>query len=109
MTLINLLITSRSAQWTLVAPIFVPMFMLLDIPPEATQALYRIADSCTNAITPMSPYFAMTLAFAQHYRKEAGIGTLTVPLSLTMLVVWALLFYAWWALGTPLGPGAPVR
>ncbi|MEJ3659245.1 AbgT family transporter [Actinomycetes bacterium KLBMP 9759] len=111
-TIINLLITSGSAQWTLVAPIFVPMFMLLDIPPETTQALYRIADSCTNAITPMSPYFAMTLTFVQRYRKTAGIGTLaalTVPLALTMLVVWTLFFYAWWALGIPLGPGAPVR
>lgn len=111
-TLINLLITSGSAQWTLVAPIFVPMLMLLDIPPETTQALYRIADSCTNAITPMSPYFAMALTFVQRYRKAAGIGTLaalTVPLALTMLVVWSLFFYAWWALGIPLGPGAPVR
>lgn len=111
-TLVNLLVTSGSAQWTLVAPIFVPMLMLLDIPPETTQALYRIADSCTNAITPMSPYFAMALTFVQRYRKSAGIGTLaalTMPIALSMLVVWTLFFYAWWALGIPLGPGAPVR
>lgn len=111
-TIINLLVTSGSAQWTLVAPIFVPMLMLLDIPPETTQALYRIADSCTNAITPMSPYFAMALTFVQRYRRSAGIGTLaalTMPIALSMLLVWTLFFYAWWALGIPLGPGAPVR
>jgi p-aminobenzoyl-glutamate transporter AbgT len=54
-TVINLLVTSGSAQWVLVSPVFVPMFMLLDIPPEVTQAVYRIADSYTNAATPMSP------------------------------------------------------
>ncbi|MER6946227.1 AbgT family transporter [Nonomuraea sp. NPDC000554] len=111
-TLINLLITSGSAQWALVGPVFVPMLMLLKISPEATQALYRIADSCTNAITPMSPYFVLVLGFIQRYRKSAGIGTLmslTLPLSLAMLVVWTLFFLAWWALGIPLGPGAPVR
>ncbi|MER7082268.1 aminobenzoyl-glutamate transport protein [Saccharopolyspora kobensis] len=111
-SLINLVVTSGSAQWALVAPVFVPMLMLLDIPPETTQALYRIADSCTNVITPMSPYFVMALGFIQRYRRDAGIGTLaamTIPLALTMLLVWTLLFFAWWALGIPLGPGAPVR
>nr|WP_240529197.1 AbgT family transporter [Streptomyces antioxidans] len=111
-TVINLAMTSGSAMWALVAPVFVPMLMLLHIPPEATQAVYRIADSCTNAITPMSAYFVMALGFLQRYRRSAGIGTLaslTLPLSLAMLVAWTLLFYVWWALGIPLGPGAPVR
>ncbi|MBL1101545.1 AbgT family transporter [Streptomyces sp. 205] len=111
-TVINLAMTSGSAMWALVSPVFVPMLMLLHIPPEATQAIYRIADSCTNAITPMSAYFVMTLGFLQRYRRSAGIGTLaslTLPLSVAMLVAWTLLFYAWWALGIPLGPGAPVR
>ncbi|MEV0616407.1 AbgT family transporter [Nonomuraea sp. NPDC050404] len=111
-SLINLLVTSGSAQWALVAPVFVPMLMLLDIPPETTQALYRIADSCTNVITPMSPYFVMALGFLQRYRKSAGIGTLasmTIPLAFSMLIVWTLLFLAWWGLGLPLGPGAPIR
>ncbi|PZG17974.1 AbgT family transporter [Nonomuraea aridisoli] len=110
-TVINLVVTSGSAQWALVGPVFVPMLMLLDIPPEYTQALYRIADSCTNAITPMSPYFVMALGFLQRYRRSAGIGTLasmTIPLAFTLLVVWTLLFFAFWALGVPLGPGAPV-
>lgn len=111
-SLMNLLITSGSAQWTLIAPIFVPMLMLLDVPPETTQALYRIPDSATNIITPMSPYFVMALGFLQRYRKDAGIGTLmslTLPVALTTLIGWTLLFLGWWALGIPLGPGAPVR
>ncbi|MGI5121917.1 AbgT family transporter [Marinactinospora thermotolerans] len=110
--IMNLLITSGSAQWTLIAPIFVPMFMLLEVPPETTQALFRIADSTTNVISPMSPYFVMALGLLQRYRKDAGIGTLmslTLPLSITLLIGWSLFFIAWWALGIPLGPGVPVR
>ncbi|MDI5982327.1 AbgT family transporter [Amycolatopsis magusensis] len=111
-TVINLIVTSGSAQWALVGPVFVPMLMLLDIPPETTQALYRIADSCTNAITPMSPYFVMALGFLQRYRRSAGIGSLlsmTIPLALTLLAVWTVLFFVFWVFGIPLGPGAPVR
>lgn len=111
-SLINLVITSGSAQWALIAPIFVPMFMLLGVAPETTQAVFRISDSATNLISPMSPYFAMALGLLQRYRTQAGIGTLmslTLPISLTVLVLWVLFFMAWWAVGIPLGPGAPVR
>jgi aminobenzoyl-glutamate transport protein len=110
--LMNILITSGSAQWALMAPVFVPMFMLLSIPPETTQAVFRVADSPTNVISPMSPYFAMALGFLQRYRRDAGIGTLlsmTLPISVAMLVGWTVFLLAWWGLGIPLGPGAPVR
>ncbi|PRX96653.1 AbgT family transporter [Allonocardiopsis opalescens] len=112
LTLVNVMVTSGSAMWSIAAPVLVPMLMLLAVPPETTQALFRIADSGSTAITPMSPYFVMALGFLQRYRKSAGIGTLasyTLPLAVAMTVVWTLLFLAWWALGIPLGPGAPVR
>ena len=112
LTLINILVTSGSAMWALTAPILVPMMLLLNVPAETTQALFRIADSGSTAITPMSPYFVMALGFLQRYRKDAGVGTLasyTVPLAVAMTIAWTLLFLAWWALGIPLGPGAPVR
>jgi aminobenzoyl-glutamate transport protein len=112
LTLVNIMVTSGSAMWSIAAPVIVPMLMLVDVPPETTQALFRIADSGSTAITPMSPYFVMALGFLQRYRKDAGIGTLasyTLPLAVAMTVVWTLLFLAWWALGIPLGPGAPVR
>jgi len=108
----NLIITSGTAQWSLVGPIFVPMLMLLDVDPVTTTALYRIADSCTNILTPVSPYFAMAVAIIHRYRKSAGIGTLfsmTLPLAAAMFVVWVALFAVWYLLGLPLGPGAPIR
>lgn len=112
LSVVNVLVTSGSAMWAIAAPVVVPMLMLLDVPAETTQALFRIADSGSTAITPMSPYFIMALGFLQRYRKDAGIGTLasyTLPLAVCMTLAWTALFFAWWALGIPLGPGAPVR
>ena len=106
LSLMNLIITSGSAMWALVAPVFIPMFMLLGIPPEETQALYRVADSVTNCVTPMSPYFVMCLGFVQQYRKSAGIGTLasfTIPIAMTVWVVWITLFIVWFIAGIPFG------
>lgn len=108
----NLLVTSGSAQYTLTAPVIVPMFMYLGINPETTQMLFRIGDSATNIITPLNPFFAMTLGMIQRYLPKAGIGTLlslTLPLYIALLVVWFLFFLAWIGLGIPLGPGSPVQ
>lgn len=110
-TFMNLVITSGSALWALAAPVFIPMLMLLDINPETTQAIYRVADSVTNCVTPMSPYFIMALGFIQRFRRSAGIGTLasfTIPLAAVVWVVWVGFFLLWFALGLPLGPGAPI-
>lgn len=110
-TVLNLLITSGSAQWALMAPVIVPMMMYLGVSPEATQMLYRIGDSPTNIITPMSPYFALALTFLQRYYRPAGVGTLmslAIPFSVSMLVGWFIAFVVWWALGIPLGPGSPM-
>ncbi|MCI4011412.1 AbgT family transporter [Brevibacterium sp. ZH18] len=104
-----LFLTSGSGLWTLMAPVLVPMFMLLSISPETTQALYRIGDSTTNIISPMSPYFVVVLGFIQRYKRDAGIGTVlsfTIPLSFAMFILWGLLFFVWWATGIPWGPGA---
>lgn len=109
---LNLLITSGQALWSLVSPALVPMMMLLGTHPQTTMALYRIADSCTNSITPMSTSFVLCVGYLQTLNKKAGIGTLisfTLPCAIFMFVVWLALFLAWWALGIPLGPGAPVR
>lgn len=108
----NLVITSGSALWALAAPALVPMLMLLGTSPATTMALYRIADSCTNAITPMSTSFMLCVGYLQTLRRKAGIGTLvsfTLPTAMIMLVVWVALFFVWYLLGIPLGPGAPVR
>ena len=105
---LNLFMGSASAKWALMAPIFVPMMLLLGYPAEMTQAAYRIGDSTTNIISPMMSYFALIIAFFQRYEKRAGIGTLVatmLPYSAFFLVAWSLLFVAWMLLGLPFGPG----
>ena len=109
--LLNLLITSASALWAIIAPIFVPMFMLLAYPPELTQVAYRIGDSSSNVISPMMSYFALIIAFFQRYEPKAGIGTLTatmLPYSLANVVAWSIMLVLWVAMGLPTGPGAPL-
>lgn len=105
--LINLLVGSASAKWALLAPVLVPMLMLVGIAPEITQVAYRIGDSSTNIITPLMPYFPLILILMQRYQPQAGIGTLLalmLPLSLAMLLSWSLLLVIWLVLGWPLGP-----
>lgn len=108
---LNLFITSGSAQWALVAPVVVPMMMYVGTSPEVTQMLFRLGDSPTNIITPMSPYFALALTFLQRYYRRAGVGTLmslSLPYAIWMLIGWFAFFLVWYFLGIPLGPGAPM-
>jgi aminobenzoyl-glutamate transport protein len=109
--LVNLMLGSASAQWAVTAPIFVPMLMTIGYSPEVVQAAYRIGDSTTNIITPMMSYFGLILAVATRYKRDLGIGTMIatmLPYSIAFLIGWVALFYLWvFALGLPVGPGAP--
>jgi aminobenzoyl-glutamate transport protein len=109
---INLFMGSASAKWAVMAPVFVPMLMLLGYSPEVTQAAYRVGDSVTNIISPTMTYFALIIAFLQRYQPKAGIGTLVatmLPYTVTFLIGWSLLFLGWIALDLPFGPGAPLQ
>lgn len=110
-SLINLVMGSASAKWAIMAPVFIPMYMLLGFSPEFTQVAYRIGDSVTNIISPMMSYFALIVAFMQRYDKNAGIGTIIstmLPYSFFFLIVWIVLLVVWISLGIPIGPGAPL-
>ncbi|REJ84273.1 MAG: AbgT family transporter [Bacteroidetes bacterium] len=107
--IINLFMGSASAKWAIMAPVFIPMFMLLGYSPEYVQVAYRIGDSVTNIISPMMSYFALIIAFVQRYDKEAGIGTLIatmIPYSFFFLIGWIILFVCWILFALPVGPGA---
>ncbi|OCA90408.1 aminobenzoyl-glutamate transporter [Bacillus sp. FJAT-27225] len=109
--LLNLLIGSASAKWAILAPIFIPMFMLLDYHPAFTQALYRVGDSITNPITPMLPYLVLLLSFAKKYDKNIGLGTLIsalFPYTIFFGIFWIILVIVWYLLGIPVGPDGPI-
>lgn len=108
---LNLFMGSASAKWAILAPVFVPMFMLLDFHPGLTQAAFRVGDSVTNVITPMMSYFALIVTYAQKYDEKYGIGTiisLMIPYTVFFLLVWIVILVAWVLLGLPLGFDGPL-
>jgi aminobenzoyl-glutamate transport protein len=112
-TFVNLFITSGSAKWLILAPIFVPMLSMVGLSPAATQLAYRIGDSSTNIISPISYYVPVIIGLIEQYKSEeekntTGIGTvisLTMPYSLAYLVSLTALLIVWYMLKLPLGPG----
>jgi aminobenzoyl-glutamate transport protein len=110
--LINLSMGSASAKWAIMAPVFIPMFMLLGYSPELVQATYRVGDSVTNVISPLMSYFPLVVAFMKRYDERAGIGTVVatmLPYSVAFFVVWTVLLIVWFVLDLPVGPGAPLK
>jgi len=108
---INMFMGSASAKWAIMAPVFIPMFMLLGYHPALTQAAFRIGDSVTNLITPMMSYFALIVAFAQKYDEKYGIGTIIstmIPYTVIFTIFWTLLLVLWMWLGIPTGPDGPL-
>lgn len=109
---INMLIGSASAKWAIMAPILVPMLMLLGFHPAFTQVIYRVGDSITNPITPMMPYLPLLLSYAQRYVKDIGLGTLIaalMPFSVAFSIFWTILLIVWYLTGLPVGPGGPIH
>lgn len=110
--IINLLIGSASAKWGILAPIFIPMLMLVGFHPAFTQLLYRIGDSISNPITPMMPYLPLLLSYAQKYDNNMKLGSLLsslMPYTIVLSIVWPLFMIIWYLLGWPLGPGGPLQ
>jgi aminobenzoyl-glutamate transport protein len=109
--LVGVIMPQAIAKWALLAPIFIPLFLRLDVAPQTVLAAYRVADSPINIVTPIMAYFPLIVVFAARYDRRSGIGTiiaLMLPYFLALTVVWTLFFGAWYLLGIPLGPGAPV-
>lgn len=111
-TITNLLMSSMSAKYAVMSPIFVPMLMLLGVSPELTQAAYRVGDSVTNNFAPLNPYQVIILKEMQKHAPNAGMGTLisaNIPYSIFFGVFWIGLLLVWMNLGLPLGPGGPLH
>lgn len=110
---INMFMGSASAKWAIMAPVFIPMLMLIEpaYHPGLTQAAFRIGDSVTNLITPMMSYFALIVTFAQKYDEKYGVGTIIssmLPYTVMLTLGWVILLIVWMLLGIPLGPDGPL-
>ena len=109
---LNMFMGSASAKWAIMAPVFVPMFMILGYHPGFTQAAFRIGDSVTNVITPMMSYFALIVTYAQNYDEKNGIGTiisLMIPYTIIFTIAWAIMITIWMLLGIPVGIDGPIH
>lgn len=112
---VNLFMISGSAKWLILAPIFVPMFGFIGFSPALTQVAYRIGESCTNIISPLSYYLPVILGLMEQYKpddnREVGVGTviaLELPYCVAYMIGLTVMLILWYYLAIPLGPGAGV-
>lgn len=104
-------ISGMLSKFGVLAPIFIPMFMMVGISPELTTAAYRIGDSVVNIITPLNSYLLVILAVFQKYRANAGLGSLIslmLPYSVALGLAWTAFLVAWYLTGVDLGPQSPL-
>ena len=110
--LLDIIIPGAIPKWAIFAPIFVPLFYRLGIGAQTVLAAYRVGDSPLTVVTPLMVYLPFIVIVSQRYKKDAGIGTvisLMLPYAVVVGIASLLFFLAWYGLGIPLGPGAPVR
>jgi aminobenzoyl-glutamate transport protein len=111
---LNIFVTSGLTQWMITAPIFVPLFFQLGLSPAITQMAFRIGDSTTNIISPLSAYLPMLLGLLEKYRnkdQEIGIGSaisLMLPYSMCLLLFWIIYLAIWLLLKLDPGPGVSI-
>lgn len=104
-SMLNVLITSASSKWAILAPIFVPMLMSVGISPELTQAAYRIS-SAVNVSTPMFAFYPLIISYCRHYCKDTGVGTLSsmmIPYTAALLIALTANLFLFWSLELPIG------
>lgn len=107
-SVLNMFIVSGAPLWTLMAGIFVPMFLALGLEPGFVQAAFRIGDSATQLLTPLNPYLLALLAFVRRYEPSAGLGTVIarmVPFVVPFWLLWTAMLAVFYFTGIPIGPG----
>ena len=114
-TFLNLFVTSGSTKWIMLAPILIPMLYRIGFSPSWVTLAYRIGDSATNAVAPISSDVALIVAFLMKYNtdkdKTPGMGTVfagCMPYAITAIIAEIALAGVWWIFKLPLGPGVPI-
>ncbi|WP_199429422.1 AbgT family transporter [Qaidamihabitans albus] len=111
-SLLNLFVVSGSSLWTLMAAVFVPMFLILGFEPGFSQAAFRVGDSATQVITPLNPYMIVLLTFVRRYQPGAGLGTVIakmIPFVVPFWTMWAVILSVFYFADLPMGPGMDIR
>lgn len=109
--LVNILQTSATLKWQILAPTIVPLFMKSNMSPEFAQAIFRAGDSITNMISPFFPYFVVLIGMLQVYNKQEetiGIGytyKLLLPYLIGVFIFWIMIIICWYIINLPIGAG----
>lgn len=106
----DLVIGSATAKWSAMAPIVVPMLLLLGVSPELTTAAFRMGDSIFNIVTPVASNFVLVLVFCRRWVSGFGIGSLIammLPYSMAMAALGAVMITTWSGFALPVGVDAP--
>jgi len=110
----NMFITSSATKWLMFAPIFLPMLTNVGIHPAFTAIAYRIGDTCTNNMSPLSTGVPIALAMIEQYRPKSeevqgsGVGTVIsaqIPFSIMFFITLVILECIFYFCNIPLGPG----
>ena len=107
-SVLNLFIISGSAMWTLMAAVFVPLFVLLGYEPAFIQGAFRVGDSATQVLTPLNPYMIVLLTMLRKYEPQAGLGTIIarmLPFAVTFWLAWVGVLSVFYFFDLPMGPG----
>lgn len=105
---VNLFVGGMTAKWLLLGPLFIPMLYNVNqsMTPEVVTAAYRVADSCTNTITPLMTYAGVILSQMRRYKRDFTAGNLIgmmVPYSAIFLVSWTALLLVFVIFKIPFG------
>lgn len=107
-SLVNMCISSMSAKWMLLGPIFIPMLYQVSatLTPEVVTAAYRTVEPCTNIVTPVMNFAGVILVFCRKWNKDFTIGEqimMMMPYSFVYLIGSTLFFLLWFKSGLPFG------
>lgn len=104
----NIFVPSLSTKWTLFVPTMIPLFMKSNITLEFTGALFRLASSVTNIISPVYSYFVIFIGFIGLYSKSdftiKKCYKLILPYFISITILWLFIIFAWYILKAPIGP-----
>jgi aminobenzoyl-glutamate transport protein len=110
--IVDILLPGVIPKWSILAPIFIPLFLRLGVTPETVIAGYRVGDGPVNVVTPLMVYLALVVLQVQRWRKNAGIGTVVammLPYTVVLIVTWTAFYILWYVIGIPSGPNSPVH
>lgn len=105
-SVVNLCMVSAVGKWTLIAPLFLPLFWEIGVAPDVVQAAFRTGESSTNVITPFLYYSPFIIVLLNRYVTNISFGyvlRVTWYFSLLILVGWTTLFFLWYYLKLPFG------